>query len=162
MFIRDRIRELRRVPAGQLRPNPKNWRTHPPAQRDALKGLLAELGYCDALLVRELETALYAAALPGRNLAPGCKDWGKPGRPVSAERYPQRICLACRGGRPRVRHQPRGRHAGLQSRRYGAPDAGRQPARRHLQCLGGPGRSGIVPARRALALLLRRRVVVER
>ena len=55
MRIRDRIRELRRVPAGQLRPNPKNWRTHPPAQRDALKGLLAELGYCDALLVRELE-----------------------------------------------------------------------------------------------------------
>jgi DNA-binding transcriptional ArsR family regulator len=54
MFIRDRIRELRRVPASQLRPNPKNWRNHPPAQRDALKGLLAELGYCDALLVREL------------------------------------------------------------------------------------------------------------
>src|SRR6516164_4468653 len=55
MFIRDRIRELQRVPASQLRANPKNWRTHPPAQRDALKGLLAELGYCDALLVRELE-----------------------------------------------------------------------------------------------------------
>src|SRR6516164_1136345 len=54
MFIRDRIRELRRVPASQLRPNPKNWRTHPPAQRDALRGLLAELGYCDALLAREL------------------------------------------------------------------------------------------------------------
>src|SRR5262245_43570237 len=55
MHIRDRIRELRRVPAGQLRPNPKNWRTHPPGQRDALKGLLAELGYCDAVLARELE-----------------------------------------------------------------------------------------------------------
>jgi DNA modification methylase len=54
MLIRDRIRELRRVPASQLRPSPKNWRSHPPAQRDALKGLLAELGYCDALLVREL------------------------------------------------------------------------------------------------------------
>src|SRR5215471_14031815 len=54
MFIRDRIRELRRVPASQLRPSPKNWRTHPAAQRDALKGLLAELGYCDALLAREL------------------------------------------------------------------------------------------------------------
>src|SRR5882762_8913882 len=54
MFIRDRIRELRRVPAGQLRPSPKNWRTHPPGQRDALKGLLAELGYCDAVLAREL------------------------------------------------------------------------------------------------------------
>src|SRR5262249_8791497 len=53
-LIRDRIRELRRVPASQLRPSPKNWRTHPSAQRDALKGLLAELGYCDALLAREL------------------------------------------------------------------------------------------------------------
>src|SRR5262249_26133550 len=48
------IKELRRVPARDLLPNPKNWRTHPPAQRDALKGLLAELGYCDALLAREL------------------------------------------------------------------------------------------------------------
>jgi DNA modification methylase len=55
MRIRDRIRQLRRVPASQLRINPKNWRTHPPAQREALKGLLAELGYCDALLVRELD-----------------------------------------------------------------------------------------------------------
>jgi DNA modification methylase len=55
MLIRDRIRELRRVPASQLRPNPKNWRTHPPAQRNALQGLLAELGYCDALLARELQ-----------------------------------------------------------------------------------------------------------
>jgi DNA modification methylase len=54
MRIRDRIKELRRVPARDLLPNPKNWRTHPPAQRDALKGLLAELGYCDALLAREL------------------------------------------------------------------------------------------------------------
>jgi DNA modification methylase len=54
MLIRDRIRELRRVPASQLRPNPKNWRTHPSAQRNALKALLAELGYCDALLAREL------------------------------------------------------------------------------------------------------------
>jgi hypothetical protein len=54
MQIRDRIRELRRVPAGQLRPHPKNWRTHPKAQREALQGLLAEVGYADALLAREL------------------------------------------------------------------------------------------------------------
>jgi DNA modification methylase len=54
MLIRDRVRELRRVPAGQLQPNPRNWRSHPTAQRDALQGLLAELGYCDALLAREL------------------------------------------------------------------------------------------------------------
>lgn len=53
--IRDRIRELRRVPASELRPNPKNWRTHPEAQANALKGLLAEVGIADAVLVRELE-----------------------------------------------------------------------------------------------------------
>jgi len=54
MKIRDRITELRRVKAGELRPNPKNWRTHPPAQRDAVRGLLAEIGYADALLARQL------------------------------------------------------------------------------------------------------------
>ncbi len=54
MQIRDRIKELRRVPAGELRPNPRNWRTHPDAQRDALRGLLADVGYADALLAREL------------------------------------------------------------------------------------------------------------
>jgi ParB-like chromosome segregation protein Spo0J len=55
MQIRDRIKELRRVPADQLRPNPKNWRTHPPAQQDALRGVLAEIGYAGALLARELD-----------------------------------------------------------------------------------------------------------
>ena len=55
MHIRDRIRELRRVPAKDLHPNPRNWRTHPLAQRDALRGILAEVGYADALLARERE-----------------------------------------------------------------------------------------------------------
>ncbi len=45
MQIRDRVKELRRVPARELRPNPKNWPTHPPAQHDALRGVLAEIGY---------------------------------------------------------------------------------------------------------------------
>src|SRR3954468_23696000 len=54
MHIRDRIKELRRVRATDLRPNPRNWRIHPPAQQDALRGLLAEVGYADALLAREL------------------------------------------------------------------------------------------------------------
>ena len=54
MKIRDRIKELRRVKASQLRPHPKNWRTHPQGQQDALRGLLAEVGYADALLAREL------------------------------------------------------------------------------------------------------------
>ena len=54
MQIRDRIKELRRVRASELAPNPRNWRTHPDAQRDALRGVLAEIGYADALLAREL------------------------------------------------------------------------------------------------------------
>jgi len=53
MKIRDRIVELRRVRAADLHPNPKNWRTHPKAQQEALRGILAEVGYADALLARE-------------------------------------------------------------------------------------------------------------
>ena len=52
--IQDRIRELRRIRARDLLPNPKNWRRHPKAQSDALRALLAEIGYADALLAREL------------------------------------------------------------------------------------------------------------
>ena len=54
MKIRDRIIDFRRVRASQLRPHPKNWRTHPAAQQDALRGILAEIGYAGALLAREL------------------------------------------------------------------------------------------------------------
>jgi ParB-like nuclease domain len=54
MKIRDRIKALRRVPAANLRPNPRNWRKHPQAQQDALRGILAEVGFADALLAREL------------------------------------------------------------------------------------------------------------
>src|SRR5688572_3061409 len=54
MNVRDRIKELRRVRAADLRPNPRNWRIHPPEQQDALRGVLAEVGYADALLAREL------------------------------------------------------------------------------------------------------------
>ena len=54
MLIRDRVKEFRRVRAAELRPNPRNWRTHPQAQRDALRGVLAEIGYADALLARAL------------------------------------------------------------------------------------------------------------
>jgi hypothetical protein len=55
MQIRDRVKELRRVQASELLPNPRNWRTHPPAQQDALRGVLAEVGYAGALLARELD-----------------------------------------------------------------------------------------------------------
>jgi hypothetical protein len=56
MMIRDRVRELRRVKACELLPNPKNWRTHPHAQAAALRDLLGEIGYADALLARETAT----------------------------------------------------------------------------------------------------------
>lgn len=52
MEFRDRIRELRRVPAAELRANPRNWRTHPPAQRAVLRGVLEEIGYAAALVAR--------------------------------------------------------------------------------------------------------------
>ena len=55
MEIRDRIRELRRVPAKQLRANPKNWRMHPVGQREAMQGVLTEIGYADALIARECD-----------------------------------------------------------------------------------------------------------
>ncbi len=54
MNIRNRVKSLRIVPANELRPNPKNWRTHPKAQADALRGVLAEVGMADACLAREL------------------------------------------------------------------------------------------------------------
>lgn len=54
MLIKDRIKELRRVHASELKPNPKNWRTHPATQADALRGVLAEVGYASAALAREL------------------------------------------------------------------------------------------------------------
>ena len=54
MNIRNRIKELRLVSASELRPNPKNWRTHPKAQQDALRGVLAEVGIADAMIAREL------------------------------------------------------------------------------------------------------------
>lgn len=55
MKIRDRIKDFRYVLASELRPNPKNWRTHPQHQQDALRGALAEVGMADAVIARELE-----------------------------------------------------------------------------------------------------------
>ncbi len=54
MAVKDRIKSLQRVRAGDLVPNPRNWRTHPDAQIKAVAGVLDEIGYADALLAREL------------------------------------------------------------------------------------------------------------
>jgi DNA modification methylase len=47
------VKELRYVAASQLQPNPKNWRTHPEGQQNALRGILAEVGIAGAVLARE-------------------------------------------------------------------------------------------------------------
>ncbi|MCC6131436.1 MAG: ParB N-terminal domain-containing protein [Acidobacteria bacterium] len=52
-MIADRIRELRRVPAADLHPDPRNWRRHPKAQRAALQAVLEKIGFADAVLARE-------------------------------------------------------------------------------------------------------------
>ncbi|QDU54315.1 ParB N-terminal domain-containing protein [Aeoliella mucimassa] len=54
MHIIDRVKELRRVPASELKPNPRNWRIHPAQQQDALRGVLADVGFADAVVAREL------------------------------------------------------------------------------------------------------------
>tara|TARA_R110002073_G_scaffold250740_2_gene413428 strand:- start:174 stop:665 length:492 start_codon:yes stop_codon:yes gene_type:complete len=55
---RDRIKELRRVPASELKINPKNWRTHPDSQAEAMKGVLSDVGWADAVLARETPDGL--------------------------------------------------------------------------------------------------------
>jgi hypothetical protein len=57
-MIRDRIKELRRVKASELAPNPANWRMHPPQQLEALRGMLTEIGYASALLAYETDKGL--------------------------------------------------------------------------------------------------------
>lgn len=52
MHIRDRIVEFIRIPASELAPSPRNWRTHPVEQREALQGVLAEIGYASAIVAR--------------------------------------------------------------------------------------------------------------
>lgn len=58
MEIRDRIKELRRIPASQLIAHPSNWRQHPPLQTKALKGILGDIGFADAVIARETPEGL--------------------------------------------------------------------------------------------------------
>ena len=58
MVMRDRIKELRRVPASELRDNPRNWRIHPESQVSALKGTLADIGVANAMIARETDDGL--------------------------------------------------------------------------------------------------------
>jgi hypothetical protein len=51
--IKNRIKELKQVKISDIKANPKNWRTHPVSQQNAMRGILEEIGYADALMVRE-------------------------------------------------------------------------------------------------------------
>jgi DNA modification methylase len=48
--IRDRIIELRRVKRGEILPHPLNFRRHPENQRQALRGILSDIGVAGAAL----------------------------------------------------------------------------------------------------------------
>ena len=54
----DRVVELRRVRANEIRPNPHNWRIHPEAQSAALEGVLEDIGFADAVIARETPDGL--------------------------------------------------------------------------------------------------------
>jgi hypothetical protein len=56
--LRDRIVELRRVRAGDLKANPKNWRVHPEGQRSAVGEMLSSIGFVGALAAREVNGEL--------------------------------------------------------------------------------------------------------
>src|SRR5262245_24028873 len=58
MTVRDRIIDLRRVPAKELRENPRNWRRHPDAQGRALAAMLERIGHAGALVARETSDGL--------------------------------------------------------------------------------------------------------
>ena len=54
----DRVVELRRVKASELKQNPLNWRRHPQAQSAALEGMLEDVGFADAVIARETADGL--------------------------------------------------------------------------------------------------------
>ena len=56
--IRDRVKELRRVPASELRANPANWRLHPEEQKGALQSVLDDVGFVGAVIARETPAGL--------------------------------------------------------------------------------------------------------
>lgn len=47
---RDRVKELIRVKASELRANSANWRAHGDQQKAAMRGILEEVGYVDGLI----------------------------------------------------------------------------------------------------------------
>ena len=56
--MRNRIKELREVRAGDLLPDPRNYRRHPAAQRKAMAQMVERLGYVNAVVARETPEGL--------------------------------------------------------------------------------------------------------
>jgi len=56
--FKDRIKELRRVPARELLPHAQNWRRHSTSQRQALTAVLKDIGWADAVLAYQTTDGL--------------------------------------------------------------------------------------------------------
>ena len=52
-MARNRIIDHRTVRAGDLLPDPRNWRLHPEAQSEALNTMLERVGWADSVIVRK-------------------------------------------------------------------------------------------------------------
>jgi len=59
MNIKNRIKEYKLIPKEKIQDNPKNWRIHPENQKMYLKEVLEEVGFVNAVLVREIQNDLY-------------------------------------------------------------------------------------------------------
>src|SRR3990172_3889343 len=57
--FRNRIKEFKYIQASQVVGNPKNWHSHGPEQMSLFKKVLGEVGFADAVLVREIEDGKY-------------------------------------------------------------------------------------------------------
>ena len=76
MQIKNRIKGLAQLHHSRIQPCPKNWRTHGDRQRDVLRGLLADVGVVDAVLVRPLgDKPLRSLRHIKRGDAVGFADW---------------------------------------------------------------------------------------
>lgn len=56
--MKQRIKEFRWVKAKELRPDPRNWRVHPPEQREALRRVMESVGIAGMILARETDDGL--------------------------------------------------------------------------------------------------------
>lgn len=57
--FRNRVKELRLVPASKLRPDEENWRRHGRTQRRHMESLLEDIGFAGAVLAREDENGIH-------------------------------------------------------------------------------------------------------